>query len=52
MDGWSVMIAAGICACGMLSFLRTVALAVDEVNANIEGKEVRRQKERKSSAAA
>lgn len=50
MSGWNVLVACLVSSCGILSFLRTVACAVDAAEGAVRGHEERQKRERKPSA--
>ena len=52
MDGYQYLLAALVCACGVLIFLRTVACAIDSVDGAIRALEEKRRRERKAAEFA
>jgi hypothetical protein len=49
MNGWELLLGAGVCACAVLVFLRAVAGGVDEANAKLRGWEDRAKTARQTS---
>ena len=50
MNGWQYFAAALVCLCGMLSFLRTVACAIDAADGVLRGLEDRLGSELKAAS--
>ena len=45
MNGWHFLIAGAVCLCGILSYLRTVACAIDAADGALKGLEERHRRE-------